>query len=188
MSNQNFEAGVNGVRPQMGPPLDVAHSRRSYVGGGGDQLGYQIRRQPHMSDPARDTVNPLRVSGDLQEGQYEHAILRTRGMPGIRDAADGSPRPYGIRAVHRFGLGDAVTRPADEGTDPGANPVDTDYRRRPQGPRPGVLDKYVAARSILPSSTEGQGYPRLPYYHQLSPQVTMGDDLYAPFDPRLGGQ
>ncbi len=80
---------------------------------------------------------------------------------------------------------------ADAGHEPVDSPVEHDYLRQPEGPRPGDggLLKYVNAAQLLPQPTGfGSGSPRLPYYHQLSPQVTMGDDLYRPFDPRLGGQ
>jgi hypothetical protein len=38
----------------------------------------------------------------------------------------------------------------------------------------------------LPAGTHWlrQRVPRLPRYHQVSPQPCMGDDLYAPYDQR----
>ena len=179
MTANNFETGVKGVPPLMGPhPVleDAVHVRRNYVGFG--QFAPDSRRQP-----ARAGDELARLVINLSSPQIVHtATVRPRGMPGIADYPGSGPLGK-VKAVHRFGLGSAIDRPADEGVDPAANAVSTPYRRE-QGPRPDVLDKYVAARSILPSSTEGQGYPRLPYYHQLSPQVCMGDDLYAPFDQR----
>lgn len=187
MTANNFEVGVKGVPPLMGPhPVreDAVHVRRDYVGYG--QFEPDSRRQP-----ARAGDEIARLVINLSAPQLVHgATTRPRGMPGKRDFSDGTGLTGRIRAVirHDYGLGNLVTRPADEGTDPIENSVDTPYRRQPQGPRPDVLDKYVGCRRHLPELTEGQGYPRLPYYHQLSPQACMGDDLYAPFDQRLGGQ
>lgn len=110
-------------------------------------------------------------------------------MPGKRDFADGTGRATGrIKAVIKhggYGLGPLVTRPADLGHDPASTPVGTDYRTQPSGPRPDVLDKYVAAAALVPAPTGyGSGYPRLPRYHQLSALPVQSDDLFAPFDQR----
>ena len=110
-------------------------------------------------------------------------------MPGKRDFADGTGRATGrIKAVIThggYGLGPLVQRAADMGHDPGADQVNAGYLRNPQGPRPDVLDKYMNAAALVPAPTGyGNGYPRLPRYHQLSAMPVMGDDLYALSDQR----
>jgi hypothetical protein len=158
-------------------PVDQHHTRRSYVGYG--QLPPDVRRQPAL---AGDEL--ARIVTNVSPAQLVHGA--TRGMPGKRDAADGTPRTSGrIKAVVRYGLGPLVQRAADLGHDPIEQSLDTPYRRQPEGPRPDVLGKYMSAAELVPAPTGyGNGYPRLPRYHQLSPQVCMGDDLYAPFDQR----
>lgn len=160
-------------------PVDQYHTRRQYMGG---EFPQDARRQPALAgdELARTVVN-------LSAPQIVHtATTRPRGMPGKRDAADGTPRTSGrIKAVVSYGLGPLVSRAADLGHDPIEQSLDTPYRRQPEGPRPGTLDKYIGAASLVPAPTGyGNGYPRLPRYHQLSPQPCMGDDLYAPFDGR----
>lgn len=159
-------------------PIDVAHSRKQYVGFRDTELGYATRREPRIN-PARDAV-----SSDLSEPQYQHGLIWQQRGGGQRDYPDGGR--LGVKAVHRhdYGLGPAVARPTDLGADPIDTPVAHDYRRAPEGPGLDVLSKYVDARRHLPELTEGNGYPNLPRYHQLSPQVTMGDELYAPFEGR----
>lgn len=178
-SSANFDQGASMSEQEgiamWGAPPDVAHSRRSYMGGGED-LGYNTRQEPRMSDPALDAINPHGVSSSLAEGQFEHALWVQRGMPGKVDAPDGTPRASGrIKAVHQFGLGALVQRAADEGHDPGTDQVATDYLHQPEGPRPGVLDNYVDAARLLPAPTGyGNDYP---LEHTGSHFECMGDDL-----------
>ena len=128
-----------------------------------------------------------RIVTNVSAPQLVHGA--TRGMPGKVDAADGTPRTSGrIKAVIThggYGLGPLVQRAADLGHDPGADQANAGYMRNPQGPRPDVLAKYMGAATLVPAPTGyGNGYPRLPRYHQLSPQPCMGDDLYAPLGQR----
>lgn len=164
-------------------PIDVAHSRKQYVGWRDTELGYNVRQEPRMSDPAHQAVN-------LQQGQFEHALWRPRGMPGIQDYPDGGsggPPQGKIKAVHHhdYGLGPLVRRPADLGHDPIEDSADADYLHNPTGPRPDVLDKYVGASALLPQPTgPGSGFP---LEHTASQFETMGDDIGATlFDRNLG--
>jgi hypothetical protein len=158
-------------------PVDQHYTRRGYMGYG--QLPPDTRRQPAL---AGDEL--ARIVTNVSPAQLIHgATTRPRGMPGKETYPGGGPTGH-IKAVHRFGLGPLVRRPADEGHDPGIDAVNADYLHNPRGPRPDVLDKYVGAASLLPAPTGyGSGYPQLPRYHQLSAMPVMGDDLYRPFDP-----
>lgn len=123
----------------------------------------------------------LRAAENLSEPQQQHGLIRLqRGMRGKQDYPDDAPGgpPTGkIKAVHRYGLGAAVQRPADLGHDPGEDQVDTDYRRQPEGPAAGVLDKYMGAASLLPQPTgPGSGYP---LEHTGSQFECMGDDMIS---------
>ena len=166
-------------------PLDQHHTRRATVGYG--EVPPDTRRQPAL---AGDEL--ARIVTNVSAPQLVHgATTRPRGMPGKRDAADGTPRATGrIKAVIKhggYGLGPLVTRPADLGHDPGAEASarGIDYRHQTAGPGSGYLSQYVDAARHVPAPTSyGSGYPRLPRYHQLSRQVCMGEDLYAPFDQR----
>jgi len=160
-------------------PPDQHGTKRCYMGHG--VLPVDSRRQPAMpgDELARQLIN-------LSSPQIVHtATTRPRGMPG-KETYPGSGPTGRVKAVirHDYGLGPLVTRPADLGADPVDTPAAHGYLRAPEGPGPDVLSKYVAARGMLPEQTAGSGYPRLPRYHQLSPQVTMGDELYAPFEGR----
>ena len=97
----NFSQGSS-ANEQTGEPVwveappDVAHSRRSYMGWKNPELGYNTRKEPRMGDEL------LRMAGNLQQGQYEHALWRRRGMPGVQDHPDGGSKgpPQGkIKAV-----------------------------------------------------------------------------------------
>jgi hypothetical protein len=155
-------------------PLDQHHTRRSYMGYG--VLPQDTRRQLAM--PGHELE---RLVTNVSPAQLIHGA--TRGMPGKRDYPDGGRVPYysdgrpsgRIKAIHRFGLGPLVHRAADEGHDPGADPVNTGYRHNTAGPRPGVLEKYMDVARHVPEPTGyGSGYPR---WHELSNHAVMGDEL-----------
>ena len=141
-------------------PVNVAHSRKTYMGWKNPDLGYATRTDPRMSDRAAEAIA-------LQQGQYQHALWRQRGMPGKRDYADGgsvgSLSPSGrIKASHQFGLGPLVQRAADLGHDP--------------------INKYVGARELLGLTSPG-GHIHL---HERSAFPTMGTDILSHFNPGTG--
>jgi hypothetical protein len=85
-------------------PLNLAHSRKQYMGYRNTELGYSTRSEPRMTDLPHDVVA-------LQQGQYEHALLwRQRGS---------TPTARKIKAVitHQ-NLGSAYARPGPSAPDP----------------------------------------------------------------------
>ena len=147
--------GWGGPNTSASPlPVDQHHTRRETVGYG--QFPQDARRQLAMPGHQLE-----RTVVNLSAPQLVHgATTRPRGMPGKRDAADGTPRATGrIKAVirHDYGLGSAVSRPADLGADPIDTPVAHDYLHQSSGPRPDVLSKYVDCRRHLPELTRSYG-------------------------------
>jgi hypothetical protein len=157
--------------PIRGPGSDV--KRRP----GSHGMELEIKGTDVILGPNNYQVQGLvleRMAANASAAQYAHADWVRRGMPCKQDFPDGTGRATGrIKAVHSFGLGPNVAMAADLGHDPIDTPIDHDYRRQPEGPVPGALDKYVGAAGVLAQPVgNASGFPR---DHERSQFVTMGE-------------
>jgi hypothetical protein len=148
----------------------------------GDTQGQRIAAGVDvLESPSRREVMGLvaeRMAATMSMPQAQLGLIRRqRGPDALQDYPDGTGRPHGGHIRAKISLGPAVARPADLGHDPIEDSVDVDYLHNPAGPSRDVLDKYVAAASLIARPTGwGSGFTRL---HEGSQFETMGQQILS---------